>query len=389
MRPLLAACLLTGSLGSIHAFSVFVVPLEQSLGASRGAISLIYSLALVFLTVAVLLGHRLYDCIAPPFLAAGAALAAGLGLLLAAFGSSLWAFYLGYGLLFGAANGLGYGFALFLVGRDDRHRKGLALGLVTATYAIGATVFAKLFGAIVASAGTDYALGTMGLVMVLVALSAALLLRGQARRMPAPPSDRVGGPAAVRQRALIAWMWLGYGLGAAAGLMAIGHAAGIVLAARGDAQAAVAGAMLIGIGNALGGVIAGWLADRWPVRILLAALPLLSAAALFSLSLEPQVTLAVSLLALIGFAYGAIIVVYPAAVAKRFGGQDFSRVYGQIFTAWGLAGLAAPWLAGALFDLSGSYRLALLLAGLGALLSAATAFAARQGAVEGRQPDLR
>ncbi len=44
---LTAGCLLTLSLGSIHAFSVFVEPFELRFGARRAAVSLVYSFALV------------------------------------------------------------------------------------------------------------------------------------------------------------------------------------------------------------------------------------------------------------------------------------------------------------------------------------------------------
>jgi len=57
---LLASMLVTFVLGSVHAFSVFLVPLETLLQQPRSEISLIYSFALVALTLAVLLGYRIY-----------------------------------------------------------------------------------------------------------------------------------------------------------------------------------------------------------------------------------------------------------------------------------------------------------------------------------------
>ena len=59
------ACLLTGTLGSIHAFSVLIGPFGRSLGASQAEVGLIYSGALIALTVSVLFGHRLYNCRRP------------------------------------------------------------------------------------------------------------------------------------------------------------------------------------------------------------------------------------------------------------------------------------------------------------------------------------
>jgi hypothetical protein len=48
-------------------------------------------------------------------------------------------------------------------------------------------------------------------------------------------------------------------------------------------------------------------------------------------------------------------------------------VYGRIFTAWGVVGIAAPWLAGVLFGIASDYRVAFALAfavaGLGLALN--------------------
>ena len=65
---LLASMLVTLVLGSVHAFSVFIAPLERLLLLPRSEVSLIYSLALVALTLAVLLGYRVYHLLAPAWL---------------------------------------------------------------------------------------------------------------------------------------------------------------------------------------------------------------------------------------------------------------------------------------------------------------------------------
>ena len=67
-------------------------------------------------------------------------------------------------------------------------------------------------------------------------------------------------------------------------------------------------------------------------------------------------------LGIIGYSYGALIAVYPVAISDIFGTEAAPRIYGQIFTAWGLAGLAGPWLSGWLFDQTKSYKLALIIA---------------------------
>ena len=70
---LLASMLVTFVLGSVHAFSVFLAPLESQLGLPRSQISLIYSFALVAITLSVTLGYRIYSLLSPWWLVLGSA----------------------------------------------------------------------------------------------------------------------------------------------------------------------------------------------------------------------------------------------------------------------------------------------------------------------------
>ncbi len=369
---LAAGVALTTSLGSIHAFSVFLEPLERAFAAPRAQVSLLYSVALVALTLAVLVGHRVYRTMAPSRVAAISCFIAAAGSFLAAGAPSLLLTGAGYSLLFGAANGLGYGFSLFAVSHAMPARKGLAMGTVTAFYAVGASLFARVFDHLIGIGGIGLAFSAIGAVLILVGVLANVLLRLSRVRLPQSPVAEGEGSLRPWRRSLVL-LWLGYGLGAAAGLMAIGHAAGIAAAASAAAHLVVLGAMVIAVGNALGGFVAGALADRWPVRRLLVLLPLVSAAALLALTLSAGPAAAIAGLGVIGFAYGAVIAVYPVAVAAYVGIDLAAKAYGRVFIAWGLAGLAAPWLAGLLFDARGDYALSLLLAAGAGLLSASVA----------------
>ena len=156
--------------------------------------------------------------------------------------------------------------------------------------------------------------------------------------------------------------------------MAIGHATGIVVDVGGKGSMLVLGAMVIGLGNGIAGFIAGYLADRISLRLLLIGLPLLSVGGLCMLLVVSDPNIAIGVLAIIGFAYGAIIAVYPAAVTAHYGVARSAKIYGQVFTSWGAAGLLGPWVAGAMYDVSGTYTAALGLAALAGVMSACFAF---------------
>ena len=365
---LLSGMLVTFVLGSVHAWSVFLVPLEQNLDLPRSQISLIYSWALVAITVSVLLGYRIYARWPAWILIALTCVVAATGLYLAAQARGWWQLFFGYSLMFGLANGVGYGFSLQLVGRVLPEIKGFAMGAVTASYALGSILFAKVFAWRIETLAVDAALlSLMYAVLVLGGIAAGLMLIAQAGY-----GDAEKQADGQRQWPRVMQFWFAYMSSVFSGLMAIGHAAGIVLWKGLDSGQATLGAMMIGVGSALGGFLAGWMIDRWPVTRFLVGLPLLASVALVLINPASGGFVVIALLSLIGFSYGSIIAVYPVAISNYFG-EAGPRVYGQVFTAWGFAGLVAPWTAGLIFDWSGGYTQALIVAAVIAGLSALTA----------------
>lgn len=365
---LFAGMLVTFVLGSVHAYSVFLVPLEQSLDLPRSQVSLIYSWALVSITVSVLFGYRIYTGL-PSWLMTGlTCLLAAAGLLLAARAQGWWQLFFGYSLMFGLANGVGYGYSLQLVGRVMPEIKGFAMGAVTASYALGSILFAKIFAWRIEAVAVDAALLALMYAVLGFGITAALilLLTGASYGQT---DAQVGGRHQWRK---VFQFWFAYMSSVFSGLMAIGHAAGIVLWKNLDSDQATLGAMMIGVGSALGGFLAGWMIDRWSVTRFLVGLPLIASAALLLLGLVDGQVGVIALLSIVGFSYGSIIAVYPVAISNYFA-EAGPRVYGQVFTAWGFAGLVAPWTAGLIFDWSGGYTPALLAAAVMAGLSALVA----------------
>jgi OFA family oxalate/formate antiporter-like MFS transporter len=113
-------------------------------------------------------------------------------------------------------------------------------------------------------------------------------------------------------------------------------------------------------------------------------LPLIAAVALLLIGITEDAHAVVALLSLVGLSYGSIIAVYPVAIARCFGERG-PQAYGQVFTAWGFAGLVAPWSAGLIYDLRSGYELAMVIAAMIAVLSAlCAAFFRFEHVVEGR-----
>ncbi|MEH6647649.1 MFS transporter [Sulfitobacter sp.] len=332
---------------------------------SRATVSLIYSFSLVFLTTAVWFGPAVYSRLQPATIYIWVALLGAVGAGIAGTGSSVETVLIGYSLIFGIANGLGYGFGLQFAARANPDHSGLAMGVVTAAYALGAVLAPYGFEVALAFGGFVSAMTALGSAVIFVGIGAPVLV---ARSGVQYSSTKADSNDVSLPWGRIVTIWVAYGSCVFAGLMAIGHAAGISETAGYSgwiAAAAIAGC------NLVGSLLSGWLSDRVSHRFILTILPLLSAVALLALSVFPSVT--IPLLGVVGFAYGGTIATYPAAIAILFSGENGAHAYGRVFTAWGVAGLLAPWLAGQTYDWGGGYTAALwIAAGLG-IMSAITA----------------
>ena len=369
MRPptrSLAGCvLLSGVLGSIHAYSLFIESFESDLGVGRGEAGAPYSVALASLTLVVLVSHRLFRLVPGPLVVLIASGGAAIGLLLAASANSLAGVVLGYGIVFGAFNGLGYAFSLQRASESNPDRRGFALGLVTAAYALGGASTALVLDKHVAASGATSALRWLALAIAVTGIVTSALLANN--DSPARGSSARLSSANLRT---LAPLWMAYLLAVLAGLMALGHAAAIVDDAGGPGGAAVVAA---GLASASGGLWIALVADRTATDRLLRLLPLGSATVLVVAAMASHGVVLMVAVAGIAFTYGALIAIYPLAVAQRFGQDGYSQAYGRVFTAWGTAGLVGPVGAGHLFEVTGSYRIPMFLAAAAAIGSAVVA----------------
>ena len=367
ISTLAGATLLALVLGSLHAFSVFIEPIEGRLGATRASVSLVYSLATLSLVAGVFFTSRLLQSLSPALLALAACISCTVGLGLAAGSSGLAGLYAGFGIVFGFANGIGYALSIERSGAAYPQHKGVAIGIVTAAYCAGAVIFSRVFAAYATPDLYREGLLILGVAINMSGFIAGLLLKDG----PAPASAQASGEIGLAEHTgRIALLWAVYFLGVTSGLMALGHAAAVVSAVGGSIAQLAAGAMIISIGSATGSIASGWLADRRGAGQVLTGSLLLVVASMILLSLAGVPGLIIAALGLAGVAYGALITIIPVVVSRSFQPEVSLKAFGRVFTAWGVAGLAGPWLAGMIFDADQRYFWAFVLAAVAAGVAA-------------------
>jgi MFS transporter, OFA family, oxalate/formate antiporter len=363
----IACLLITFCMGSLHAFSTLIENIELQTDVSRMASSLVYSTALICVTIAVFFGHILYRQLSPLLIIFLIASLPLIGVLISDTGSWI-GWIIGYGIFFGFASGLGYGFSLHAVSSVVSSQKlGLALGSVTASYAFGAVIFSiiypLLFNQFTFKIGYIFGVAILSIVVVITLFlfrSSRIELTVKAN---SSINDQENSPKFFR-------LWLGYFFGVFAGLMTIGHAVPMIKAMGGSATIAITGITLMSFGSGVAGVYAGWLSDSFGCKRPLVVILIINSIALFSLTIFIDINLTLILMILVASFYGAVIAIYPTLVSNIFGPDKSAWAYGRIFTAWGFAGLASPVMAGWLFDQSKQYNSSLLVAFILSILSA-------------------
>src|SRR5438093_12584594 len=96
------------ALGSLYAWSVFVLPLEKEFGWTRAQTSWVFTIAIVTFASTFVLAGRIQDAKGPRSCAFLGAVLVSVGFFLASLTSSLQFLYVMFGVVVGAGNGFGY-----------------------------------------------------------------------------------------------------------------------------------------------------------------------------------------------------------------------------------------------------------------------------------------
>ena len=143
-------------------------------------------------------------------------------------------------------------------------------------------------------------------------------------------------------------------------------------------QAALFYSLTIGV-SLLGGVLAGWLADRVQPQLILALTGLLMAigpACLETFLIRPGLhELRLLWLHVIpfGLGFGANAIIIPVLVGRCFGELDFARISGFMGLSFGIGSLVGIPGAARIFQQTGSYEIVMVACVVGCLLSVVVA----------------
>lgn len=380
------------SAGLRSAPAVLMLPLEAHFGWDRATLSL-----------AAAVGILLYGIVGP-FAAAlmmsfgiRRTMLAGLALMAVSTFASLWMTApWHYVLSWGVFSGIGSGAVASVLGaavvnRWFATRRGLMMGLLSASTATGALIFLPVLAWLSQN-------GAWRPVVLLVGLGCAVLIPIVALAVPERPEDRGvsrfgatdgGAPAALMEGRPTPWLaiealtramrqpifWLLAGTFFVCGLTTNGLVGTHLIAFCGDygiAPVAAAGLLsMMGFFDLIGTTASGWLTDRYDPRRLLAIYYGLRGASLLAL---PFIDFSPVSLTVFAIFYGLdwIATVPPTVMLanQSFGERDAPIIFGWVLVAHQIGAAVAAFGAGLIRQQTGTYSPAFMIAGALAIVAA-------------------
>jgi MFS family permease len=372
--------------GTVGAPGVFIVPLQKEFGWSTAEISSALSIRFILFGLMAPFAAALLNRYGLRNVTLTSLLVVASGLVASLFMTQIWQLV----LLWGVVIGLGTGMTALVLGatiaaRWFAARRGLVVGILTASVATGQLVFLPLLASLTESLGWRMALGLICVMLGVAALAVLLVMRDRpgdlglrpfgdegTEPLPAPPPNTApivaAALGALRDAAKTRVFWILFATfficGASTNGLVQVHLIPMCLDFGIPQVHAASLLAAMGIFDFVGTIVSGWLSDRYDNRWLLFWYYGLRGLSLLFLPFTDFSFYALSLFAMFyGLDWIATVPPTVRLTAQRFGPERANLVFGWIFAGHQLGAGVAAFGAGLSRTLLESYLPAFFVAG--------------------------
>ena len=372
--------------GLSYAFGVFLEPIQRDLGLSRSGVSVVFSLQTIVIYVAAAVLGVLADRFGVRRLLAAGAVVLAVGGVWTSRSDGYVGLLVAYGVCTAVGLGAIYVVSYATVPRWFDRRRGLATGIATAGLGIGMVASAPAASALVTALGWRTAI--LALVLAAAAAVAAVTplfadepassdtVRGAEREFPGGVPDREPSDWTTYRRELAAvalsrpflLLFAGWVLVYATLYVLLVHVVAHASDAGLGAGAGATAIAIVGATTAVARIGIGGLADRLGrVRTFVACSAVMGAATLGLPLVDTAIGL-YALAAVFGVAYGGNGALLSPLTVDLFGAANPNAIFGLVSLSFAVSGSLAPWLAGLVYDVTGTYAPAFAGAGVAGLI---------------------
>ena len=371
---LFAACMLNiASRADAGSFGVFVEPLVELFGWSRGDISVAYSVAFLVGLPAVVIMGWLGDRYGARLLMIGAALLITAGTFLLGTITELWQFYVYYGFFVGSMGHAAFTVLLpvILTRWFDRYM-GLAVGIYWAAMGVGPMIFAPVFRWLIETRGWAQAFTLIAIVVGVILMAFSLLIRSSPREMgltpygadKSPPEPHVPVAAGIAPAGLgevltrrPVWLLIAiHHTGCVGHSVILAHIVSMAIVQGVSGMEAAGVLSTIAGASAVSRFASAILAARFGGRVLLTIALIGQSAPIFILFFAQEAWVFYLFALIFGLCYGGEMVGFPIINRQLFGAAaPLGTIYSFQMVGAGTGMALGGWLGGFLFDVSGAY----------------------------------
>jgi MFS family permease len=364
------------SFGTNYSFGVFFNALLEDLGWSRAVTSSGYSLGIILSGFLSIFGGRLCDKFGPRNIVLFCVIILALGCFLMSRLNEVWQFYLFYGVLIGN----GFGVAMIpmtsTISRWFIKGRGMMTGIVLAGIGTGIIVMPLLGNSLLSIFDWRMSFIMIGILIAVTALPASFFLKRdpgkiglKARGETETARIKIDGREiglTFREAVRTSGFWIVCAVYTLYGVYVQGVIVHIVPYARSlgvNDSAAVLILPFLGLGSIVGRIGMGTISDRIGVKYTLVFGLIANTLAFVWLWFAGDIRMIYVFAFVYGFGYGTLISMQTLAPARLFGLISIGTLAGIVVFVYAIGGTIGPIVTGYIFDVTGSYRLAIILFG--------------------------
>lgn len=353
------------TMGTRQTMGLFLSALNTSTGLGVGSISLAFAFGQLWWGLTQPFAGAVADRIGTGrVILLGVALVA-VGTIITPLMTTTAGLILAIGVL--AAGGAGMAGPSVLMAASTRlvpaAQRGLATGIVNAGGSFGQFAMAPIAIGLTAAVGWASAMQWLG-VLVLLALPAVFVLKGNSKALAAQAAAASGTQALTARQAIAQALATPSYLYLAAGFLVCGfhvaflatHLPGVIAACGLPPEVGGWSLAMIGLFNIVGSLAMGWAVGRWRMKSLLSILYATRGLAVLVFLFAPKTTAVVLVFAAVmGVSFLSTVPPTAGLVAKMFGTANMAMLFGLVMLSHQIGGFFGAYLGGSVFQATGSY----------------------------------